>query len=156
MHTKRSRLFAPVVAAVAGLTAVFLQATTAEATIRTVINNNDAGAGSLRQAIADSVNGDTINFSVTGTIAITSAPLVLNKSLTIIGPGARTLNVSATANVVPTIFGSSGTSTISALTLGPGSNAMNLTNAGVNVTLNNCAIVNNIHGGGILPTREQP
>jgi hypothetical protein len=35
---------------------------------RTVSNLDDSGAGSLRDTRADAVSGDTINFSVTGTI----------------------------------------------------------------------------------------
>ena len=34
----------------------------------TVTNTNDNGPGSLRQALANANNGDTVNFAVTGTI----------------------------------------------------------------------------------------
>src|SRR4051794_14027954 len=60
----------------------------------TVTNTNDSGAGSLRQAIADAVSGDTINFSVTGTITLTSGQLSIGKNLTIQGPGANLLSIS--------------------------------------------------------------
>jgi len=59
----------------------------------TVTNTNDSGAGSLRQAIADAVNGDTIDFGVTGTITLTSDELVVDKNVTISGPGSNNLTV---------------------------------------------------------------
>ena len=56
----------------------------------TVTNTNDSGSGSMRDAIAIASPGDTINFSVTGTINYAS-PFYINKSLTISGPGAGNL-----------------------------------------------------------------
>src|SRR5258705_5191092 len=60
-----------------------------------VTNTNDSGAGSLRQALADASDGDTINFNaaVTGTINLASGPLFVNYSITISGPGANNLAV---------------------------------------------------------------
>jgi parallel beta-helix repeat protein/predicted outer membrane repeat protein len=52
----------------------------------TVLNLNDSGAGSLRQAILNSSGGDTINFAVSGTITLTSGPLQVFHDLTITGP----------------------------------------------------------------------
>ena len=62
---------------------------------RTVTNLNDAGAGSLRQAIADAVPGDTIEFApeLTGEIT-TQSELFIDKYLIIAGPGADVLTVS--------------------------------------------------------------
>src|SRR5215469_7196140 len=57
----------------------------------TVTNTNDSGPGSLRQALADANNGDTINFAVTGTIGLTSGELLVTRSITISGPGAENL-----------------------------------------------------------------
>ncbi|PYK24022.1 MAG: hypothetical protein DME59_15060 [Verrucomicrobia bacterium] len=48
-------------------------------------NLNDSGPGSLRQALADASEGDTINFAVSGTISLTSGELVIDKSVTISG-----------------------------------------------------------------------
>ena len=59
----------------------------------TVTNTNDPGPGSLRQALADANDGDTINFAVSGTIALTSGELLVAKSVTISGPGTAILNV---------------------------------------------------------------
>jgi hypothetical protein len=68
-----------------------------------VINNNDAGAGSLRQAILDNDGlggGNSIYFSsnVSGTITLTSGSLVMTMSGQIIGPGAKVLAVSGNHN----------------------------------------------------------
>lgn len=60
----------------------------------TVVNLNDSGAGSLRQAIADATSGDTIDFAVTGTITLTSGVIGINKNLIIAGPGASSLTIS--------------------------------------------------------------
>lgn len=68
---------------------------TVNAATLTVTNTNDSGAGSLRQAIADAANGDTIDFSLPGcpcTINVTSA-LVIAKNITIAGPGAAQLAI---------------------------------------------------------------
>ncbi len=60
----------------------------------TVASTDDSGAGSLRQAIADAKPGDTITFGVKGTIALTSGELVIDKDLTITGPGSSALTIS--------------------------------------------------------------
>ena len=41
----------------------------------TVTTTNDSGPGSLRQALVDANDGDTITFAVTGTIGLTSGEL---------------------------------------------------------------------------------
>jgi hypothetical protein len=73
----------------------------AHANTITVTNVNDNGPGSLRQALADASNGDTINFdaSLKGqTITVTTAELVIDKSVTISGPGPNLLAVSRAEN----------------------------------------------------------
>ena len=69
--------------------------TSPSATI-TVTNTNDSGAGSLRQAIADANPGDTIDFDLTYpvTITLTNGQLIIEKDLTIGGPGASNLIIS--------------------------------------------------------------
>jgi predicted outer membrane repeat protein len=62
-----------------------------------VLNNLDSGAGSLRGDIAAAKRKDTIVFapSLNGqTITLTSGQLVINKSLTIQGPGAGQVTIS--------------------------------------------------------------
>jgi len=61
----------------------------------TVTNTDDNGPGSLRQALADANDGDTINFAVTGTIGLTSGELLVVKSITISGPGVENLAASS-------------------------------------------------------------
>src|SRR6266576_3935518 len=73
----------------------------AYADIITVTNTNDSGPGSLRQTLADANDGDTIDFdpSLKGqTISLTSAELVINKSITISGIGQNLLAVSRAQN----------------------------------------------------------
>lgn len=62
----------------------------------TVTSTADDGPGSLRQAIAEAVPGDMIVFDVTGTIMLTSGPLVVTKdNLTIAGTDAGALAIDA-------------------------------------------------------------
>jgi hypothetical protein len=64
-----------------------LACTVANAATLTVTSNADSGAGTLRQAISDAADNDTINFNIVGsdTIVIASQLSILGKSLTING-----------------------------------------------------------------------
>src|SRR5205085_821444 len=69
-----------------------------------VSSSADSGNGSLRQAIADASAGDTIDFSSSlsgSTIGLTSGSLVINKDLTITGPGLTNLSVSGAGLTSP-------------------------------------------------------
>ena len=68
---------------------------TATVTAIIVTNTGDSGAGSLRQALADAQDGDTISFSLpaSSTIVLTSGELTIAKNVTIIGPGVEVLSV---------------------------------------------------------------
>src|SRR5438034_519295 len=82
----------------------------------TVSSTSDSGAGSLRQAIYDSGLGDTINFAVTGTVALTTGELLITNDLSIDGPGAT--NLALSGNYASRVFeiGSNATVSISGLT----------------------------------------
>jgi hypothetical protein len=69
-----------------------------------VTNLNDAGPGSLRQAVADanaSMGADVIAFpsGLSGTIHLTSGEILIADSVSILGPGARQLAVDSTARI---------------------------------------------------------
>jgi len=106
------------------LSALCLIALSTQAATITVTNTNDSSAGSLRQAIADAVDGDTINFDslLNGqTITLTSGELLVNKSVTINGPGSDHLIIDG--NHASRVFHVSGgvTATIAGLTITNGS-----------------------------------
>src|SRR6476646_10297578 len=75
------------------LSALCLIALSTQAATITVTNTNDSGAGSLRQAIANANHGDRIQFGITGTMILTTGELLVDKSVTISGPGAASLTV---------------------------------------------------------------
>jgi uncharacterized repeat protein (TIGR01451 family) len=94
-----------------------------------VTSNADSGPGSLRQAILDACPGSTITFDsqVVSTIVLTTGQLVIDKNLTILGPGVTVLRDAIKApafrifNVtVPTADGFSIVVTISGLTIANG------------------------------------
>ena len=130
--------------------------TSAYANIITVTNTNDSGAGSLRQALSDANDGDTIEFAVTGTIGLTTGELLVDKSITISGPGANNLAIDGNAkNRVFHVTG--GNVTISGLTITNGNASGNFQGGGgiyndhSTLTVNNSTISGNLadQGGGI-------
>lgn len=122
------------------------------ATTITVTNTNDSGPGSLRQALADASDGDTITFAVTGAIQLTSGELVINNSITISGPGADSLAVfSNTFRIFHVMPGP--TVTIAGLTIRSGFVQFDfgggILNDHATLTLTNCAVdANEAFGGG--------
>lgn len=66
-----------------------------------VTNTSDDGPGSLRQAVRGAFPGDEIvfsmDFSTPQTITLTTGTLVVNKDLTITGPGAARHSTSSTS-----------------------------------------------------------
>ena len=89
----------------------------ARANTITVTNTNDSGPGSLRQALADANDGDTIDATgVSGTILLTSGELQINHNVTINGPGAG--NLAVNGNAASRVFENfASTVTIAALTI---------------------------------------
>src|SRR6266566_4857149 len=129
----------------------------------TVTSTADSGAGTLRDALASASDGDTIDFSVTGTITLTSGQLVVNNSLTISGPGAANLAVNGNAASRIFYISSGKTVTISGLTITNGrksgigieSQGAGILNDHATLTVSNCTISGNSaagNGGGIYNT----
>jgi hypothetical protein len=128
-----------------------------------VTNTNDSGPGSLRQALADANNGDTIIFDPTlngRNIGLTTAELVIDKDVIINGPGPNLLGVYHSSNtsfrimhVMPGF-----TVTISGLTTSGGDGGQQggggILNDHAILTMDNCAVQNSFafqynSGGGI-------
>jgi hypothetical protein len=79
------------------LSVSWLAVASANANTITVTNTNDSGRGSLRQAVADANDGDTISATgVFGSIELSSGELLVDKSVTINGPGAEKLSIENT------------------------------------------------------------
>ena len=81
--------------------ALALPCTLSNALTFTVSNLNDNGGGSLREAVAQAnanPGPDNIDFTVTGTILLTSGQMQISGPLTITGPGAANLTVDANNN----------------------------------------------------------
>lgn len=125
------------------------------AATKTVFNLNNSGANSLRQAIFDSNSGDTIVFQagLRGTVHLNSQ-LLIDKNLTISGPGANVIWISGELSV--RVFNiSAGNVQISGLRIAngfvSGAGGGVLVDGG-NLTLNNCQLTNNDaeSGGGAL------
>jgi len=118
--------------------------------IITVTNTNDSGPGSLRQALADVIDGDTINFSVTGTIGLTSGELLVTRSITISGPGAENLSVNGNAKSRVFHISVGETVTISGLTITDGhasDSGGGIYDDHAVLILNNCVVTVNSAGG---------
>lgn len=128
-----------------------------------VSNLTDGAAGSLRQAVlsANALPGlDTITFTVTGTISLTTGQINIDDALTVNGPGAGSLSISG--NSVSRVFEIGQATTISGLTLTKGlaSNA----NGGAifshsSLTLTDCTLTNNttsLEGGAVCSDSQLP
>lgn len=123
----------------------------------TVTNTNDDGIGSLRQALANANDGDTINFAVIGTIGLTSGELLVEKNVIISGPGAEALAVDGNASSRVFHIEPGKIVSISGLTFTNGStdseNGGGILNDHATLTMSNCAVQNSYaisnRGGGI-------
>ena len=130
-----------------------------QASTTTVTNtNDDSNPGSLRYAIANAIDGDTINFDLTypatitlGTAAVGDTALRIDKSLTIRGPGASNLTIQGNGNLQLFLVVSGVTASVSGLTIqngafGDGNGGGFFNNGTLNLT--NCVISNNQSGQG--------
>ena len=130
-----------------------------------VTNDKDDGPGSLRFIIVGACVGSTITFApnVTGAINLTSGELLLNKRVTINGPGANLLSVQRSPSAgdlrILKVSPASVIASISGLTIANGSAPADGTSSGgiVNhgrLTLTSCTVSGNTNnktnGGGIL------
>ena len=138
------------------LCAVVVSMQTIYAATITVTNTNDSGPGSLRQALFDANDGDTINFdsSLNGQkITLTSGELNVDKDVTISGPGADHLAVDGNAQS-PVFYVNPGTTVaIDGLTVENGyddspNGAGGIFNWNALLTVSRCTIIGN-SGGGI-------
>jgi hypothetical protein len=123
-----------------------------------VYNSSDGPAGSLRQAVIDNNalgGGNTIVFSnnVTGTITLSGGELLVNRDVSIVGPGDKVLTVSG--NNASRIFHlSNAVVNVSGLTIANGQTSRGggiLQDSGT-LKMSRCAISNNYSssfGGGI-------
>jgi len=143
------------------IAALFLWTTVHAATV-TVTSTADNGAGTLRNALAGVANGDTINFTVTGSITLTTGELVISNSVNILGPGPG--SVAVNGNLASRVFHVTNavTAVISGLTITngavnggfPGFLGGGVWNQQSTLTLSNCAIIANqvdgFYGGGVF------
>jgi len=142
-------------------------ALSARAGLLTVTSLADVGLGSLRDRVASSNPGDTIQFGVTGTINLSSA-INITHTLEVRGPGAAALIVDA--NHVDRVFVTSGSPVVlsgmtitNGFVLGttgadggigqngmPGGNALGgaILDQGTSLVISNCWLVGNLVRGG--------
>ncbi len=127
----------------------------------TVTSPFDSGAGTLRQAILDAaVSGDTIVFAAgVTTVTLTTAELLVDKNVTISGPGPDKLTVQRASATRFRIFRVTQNATISGMTITGGCPANypgggGIYNGGA-LAVTNCTISGNVQdnwgnsGGGI-------
>jgi hypothetical protein len=125
----------------------------------------DAGPGSLRDALATTPPGGTVDFQpgLSGTITLTGATLDIAQDVTIAGPGAGVITVSGNNTFQVFNIGPAVTVTISGLTIANGSivngdgggisNRGTLAVAGCTISGNSVkAITQDAFGGGIYNT----
>lgn len=121
----------------------------------TVSNLNDAGTGSLREAILlANANGeaDSIDFLVTGTIDLESQLPAITENLTIMGPGASQLTLDA-GNGIDKIFSTLDGYRIFEIDDGDVNNEIEVSIEGLTITGGDLQ-VNVFSAGGAIRSRE--
>jgi parallel beta-helix repeat protein len=154
------RVLPPATMLTVGVGAVL--APTAEAATFTVTNLNDAGAGSLRQALTDANNApgaDIVAFQagLTGTITLTTGQLDITDAVEVQGPGAASITVSGNnaSRVFYLYTDGNFAATISGLTVtgGAASSGAGIVNFAQDLTLVDMVVQGNAAtnaGGGVL------
>jgi len=172
MNTHNHPISHPLRHRLAALSLALFLATSAGVHAGTIVvtSTADSGPGSLREALASSADGDTIDATgVAGTILLTSGQLVVSNSVTILGPGPATLSVDGNA-ATRVFFVQGGVSaTISSLTItngfandfDHGGSGGGIFNDHSTLTVSNCTVSGNsasglISGGGIYNDGEIP
>lgn len=130
---------------------------TSTLTVNTLVDENDGscsdGDCSLRDAVQVAAAGDTIDFSVTGTITLTLNRILIAKNLTINGPGAENLTVSGNNASGVFFVGAKFNVNISNLTIAKGKDGIGdgALSTGGRVNVTNCTFFDNgaSNGGGI-------
>ncbi len=123
----------------------------------TVTSASDEGSGTLRAVIAAAGAGDTITFDMTQVVSpiiLIHGELVIDKALTITGPGAKLLTISGNTQGRVFSIASDVTATIEGLTISDGvapGSIVNNDGGGIqnygSLTVRNCTISHN--GAGI-------
>lgn len=138
--------------------AISLAAQTARTATITVNTLADNGPGSLRAALASVSSGDAINFSVSGTILLTSGELLVNQNVAIVGPGPSNLAVDGNEGSRVFHVGSNSVVSLSGLTitngLASGSVFPNYAGGGILsdhavLSVSNCILSGNMAGFGL-------
>ena len=99
----------------------------------------------MRQALANANDGDSINFAVTGTIGLTSGGLLVDKNVTISGPGANQLAVDG--NQALFVFGVFPQRTVSISGLRIRNAQVGVYNHQGTVSVSNCVLSGNSSAG---------
>jgi hypothetical protein len=139
---------------------IFLNAAPlASAATHPVTSTADSGAGTLRQALANAADGDTIDATgIAGTILLTSGELLVSKSGAILGPGPANLSVDGNAAGRVFHINPNAVVNISGLTITNGYRLFGPTNYGGGIyndhgtlTVSNCTLNGGTawRGGGI-------
>jgi hypothetical protein len=135
---------------------LYATALSAHAGAITVINTNDSGSGSLRQALTDASDGDTITFAVSGAIGLTSGELLVDKDVTISGPGNDNLAVDGNTKSRVFHISSGRTVVVSGLTIRngfvtgdfPDGIGAGIYNDHATLTVDDCVISGNLAASG--------
>jgi hypothetical protein len=133
-------------------------AASARGDVITVTNGNDSGPGSLRQALADANDGDTINFDPSvAIVTLTTAELVVSKTITVAG-AASMVTVARSSQAQFRVFHvmPGQTATIDDLHITGGSPNLGsyggaVLNDHASLTISNCSLTTNsgTYGGAI-------